>query len=54
MEKAILNEVIKTMGALQNKKKKQNAGQLRESALLFIKAVKQLAPEKKLKVIKKL
>lgn len=53
MNKVILNKIIKKMAAKQNAKSKLNAGSLRESASLFVKAVMELSDEEKLAFVSK-
>lgn len=47
INKKVLNAIIKKMGEKQNKVKKLNAGQLRESASLFIESLVELSLEDK-------
>lgn len=45
IKKAVMNDLIKRMAKKQNKKKKLNAGQLREAVRLFLSAVIEKANE---------
>lgn len=54
MNKVVLNKIIKKMAEKQNAKSKLNAGALRESASLFIKAVLELSNEEKLALVSKI
>lgn len=54
MKKQILNAIVKKMSEKQNKNKKLNAGELREAASLFLKAIVELSDEQKLSFVSSL
>lgn len=51
INKKVMNAIVKKMAANQNAKSKLNAGQLRESASLFIQALVELSLEEKAQLI---
>ena len=53
LKKEIMNKIIASMAKNQNKKSQMNAGQLREAAALFIKAMFELSAEDKLQFVTK-
>jgi hypothetical protein len=52
LKKEVMNKIIASMAKNQNKKSKMNAGELREAAALFVKAMFELSAEDKTQAIK--
>lgn len=54
LKKEIMNKIVASMAKNQNSKSKMNAGQLREAASLFVKAMLELSESDKLEFVSKL